>query len=75
MAHFIIFSVASVGNTRVIFLSADSAVRHPLPPPPVYTVHRLFTIQVLNKNEVRKWFKGYRSCRMATNSVEERVKE
>lgn len=40
---------------------------------PPHTVHRLFTIHVLNKNEVRKWFQGYRSCRTATNSVKERV--
>lgn len=42
MAHFIFLT--SVGNTRLFFLSADSALRHPPPPqphPPIYTVHRL----------------------------------
>lgn len=69
MAHFI-FSAASVGNTRVLLVFTEAALRPP--PTHAHTVHRLFTIHVLNKNEVRKWFQGYRSCR-TSNSVKEQV--
>lgn len=69
MAHFI-FSAASVGNTRVLLVFTEAALRPPSTH--AHTVHRLFTIHVLNKNEVRKWFQGYRSCR-TSNSVKEQV--
>lgn len=70
------FSVSSVCNTRFISLSlslsADSASLGPDPPPRTPLSFTLFTdyltIQVLNKNEVRKWFEDYRSCRNMLNS-------
>lgn len=67
------FSVTSVGNTRLFFLSADSALRQFFPPFTLFTDY--LTIQVLNKNEVRKWFEDYRSCRTCWTATHFFVKE
>lgn len=52
-------SVTSVSNTRLFFSTRCCA--SPLPPFTLFTDY--LTIRVLNKNEVRKWFEDYRSCR------------
>lgn len=74
MAHFIVFFffLRLVSLTPGNFSSLLMLLCLPLPPPPPPAVHRLFTIHVLNKNEVRKWFQGYRSCKTPTDSVKER---
>lgn len=58
-------SVTSVGNTR-LFFSTCCCASFPSPPPlpsPFTLFTDYLTIRVLNKNEVRKWFEDYRSCR------------
>lgn len=64
---------ATLGLFLSLSLSADSASLGPAPPPPrtplSFTLFTDYlTIQVLNKNEVRKWFEDYRSCRNMPNS-------
>lgn len=64
MAHFIFLWLVS-GTPGLFFFSFF--LRHI-----VYPQFTLFTdyltIRVLNKNEVRKWFENYRSCRTCFNS-------
>lgn len=73
MAHFIFLRLVSA--TLGLFLSPSLLTQLLLalhPPPCTLLSFTLFTdyltIQVLNKNEVRKWFEDYRSCRNMLNS-------
>lgn len=64
MAHFILLWLVLV----TLGYFTPLAVAHHYPPtPPPTSPFTLFTdyltIRVLNKNEVRKWFEDYRSCR------------
>lgn len=69
MAHFIFLWLVSVTLGYFSLCSLCS-----VPPPPFTLFTDYLTIQVLNKNEVRKWFEDYRSCRTCwTNFVKEQV--
>lgn len=68
MAHFILLWLVSV--TLGYFTPLAVAHHYPPPPPippsptsPFTLFTDYLTIRVLNKNEVRKWFEDYRSCR------------
>lgn len=73
MAHFIFLWLVSV--TLGYFSLCSLCSVPPAPPPPFTLFTDYLTIQVLNKNEVRKWFEDYRSCRTCwtTNFVKEQV--
>lgn len=61
MAHFILLWLVLV----TLGYFTPLAVAHHYPPPtsPFTLFTDYLTIRVLNKNEVRKWFEDYRSCR------------
>lgn len=65
------FSVTSVSNTRLFF-----SLLLTLPTfSPITLFTDYLTIRVLNKNEVRKWFEDYRSCRTCRTATKYFVEE